>query len=67
VPSILTCEPYLLVSLGDIIGDGLEYIGGILGDILKEVKLQLLQLSIVLVPWLWEFLFGNLSLEKDVL
>jgi hypothetical protein len=28
---------------------------------------QLLQLSIVLVLWLWDFLFGELSLEKDVL
>jgi hypothetical protein len=27
----------------------------------------LLQLSIVLVMWLWEFLFGELSLEKDEL
>jgi hypothetical protein len=31
------------------------------------VQLQLLQLSIVLVLWLWDFLFGELSLEKDVL
>jgi hypothetical protein len=31
------------------------------------VQLQLLQLSIVLVLWLWDFLFSELSLEKDVL
>jgi hypothetical protein len=31
------------------------------------VQLQLLQLSIVLVLWLWDFLSGELSLEKDVL
>jgi len=31
------------------------------------VKLQLLQLSIVLVLWFRDFLFGALSLEKDVL
>jgi hypothetical protein len=36
-PSSLRCAPYILVSLGDILGDVLEYIGGILGDVLKEV------------------------------
>jgi hypothetical protein len=59
--------PYLLVSLGDILGDILEYIGGILGDVLEEVQLQLLQLSSVLVLWFWDFLSGALSLEKDAL
>jgi hypothetical protein len=59
--------PYILVSLGDILSDVLEYIGGIIGDVLEEVQLQLLQLSIVLIMWLWDFLSGELYLEKDVL
>jgi hypothetical protein len=59
--------PYLLVSLGDILGDVLEYTGGIIGDILEEVQLQLLQLSSVLVLLFWDFLSSALSLEKDAL
>jgi hypothetical protein len=66
-PSSLRCVHYLLISLGDILGDVLEYIGGILRDVLKEVQLQLLQLSIVLFMWLWDFLSGKISLEKDAL
>jgi hypothetical protein len=31
------------------------------------VQLQLLQLSIVLVMWFWDFLFGALLLEKGAL
>jgi hypothetical protein len=31
------------------------------------VQLQLLQMSIILVLWFWDFLSGALSLEKDVL
>jgi hypothetical protein len=65
--SSLRYVPYPLVSLGDILGDVLEYIGGILGDVLEKVQLQLLQLSSVLVLWFWDFLSCALSLEKDVL
>jgi hypothetical protein len=61
--SSLRYAPYLLVSLGDV----LEYTGGILGDVLEEVQLQLLQLSSVLVLWFWDFLSCALSLEKDAL
>jgi hypothetical protein len=32
-----------------------------------QLQLQLLQLSIVLVLWFWDFLSGVPSLEKDVL
>jgi hypothetical protein len=31
------------------------------------VQLQLLQLSIVIILWFWDFLYDALSLEKDVL
>jgi hypothetical protein len=60
--SSLRYAHYLLVSLGDIPGDVLEYIGVIIGDVLEEV-----QLSIVLVLWLWDFLSIELSLEKYAL
>jgi hypothetical protein len=65
--SSLIYAPYPLVSLGDILGDVLEYIGGVLGDVLEEVQLQLLQLSSVLVLWFWDFMSGALYLEKEVL
>jgi hypothetical protein len=63
----LRYAPYILVSIGGILGDVLAYISGILGDVLEEVQLQLLQLGIVLVLWFWDFLSSALSLEKDVL
>jgi hypothetical protein len=58
--SSLRYAPYLLVSLGDVF----EYIGGFLSDVWEEVQLQL---SIILVLWLWYFMSGEISLEKYAL